>query len=107
MHLLHQVAGREQVGLARAGRRAAHVHAAHGAVARHDDGAAGGAAGVGEMADFDAGDVGDGTGARKWLSGRGRDMAADYGTAPSTILRMTVARSFSAPTLAMRGATWW
>ena len=35
-------------------------HAGHGAVLRHDHGAAGGAARVGEMADRDAGNVGDG-----------------------------------------------
>ena len=54
MHPVHQVDRREQVGLARAGRRAAHVHAGHRALAREHHAAACGAARVGEVADLDA-----------------------------------------------------
>ena len=61
MHLVHGVAGFEQVGLARAGRGPAHRHAAHRALAGDDHAAAGGATRVAEVADFDAGHVGDRT----------------------------------------------
>ena len=55
--LLDRVQRRQQLGLARAGRGAAHVDAGDGAVAREHDGAAGRAARVGEVADREAGDA--------------------------------------------------
>ena len=59
MHLLDQVAGVQQIGFARAGGGAAHIHTRHGALARQDGGAARGAARVSEMAHFNAGHAGD------------------------------------------------
>ena len=60
---VHQVAGVQQIGLTRARRGTAHVHAAYCARAvrspRDDDRAARGTARVGEVADFNAGDLGD------------------------------------------------
>ena len=61
MHLLHEIARREQIGFARAGRCATNVDPADRAVVRDDHSAAGGAARIGEMTDFDAGDIGDGS----------------------------------------------
>ena len=62
MHLLHEVAGGQQIGLARAGRGAAHIDTGHGARARDDHGAARGATTVAVVAYLDAGHVGDGAG---------------------------------------------
>ena len=59
VHLFNQIARVEQVGLARARCCAAHIDTAHGAFARHDHGATGGAARVGEVAHLDAGHAGD------------------------------------------------
>ena len=60
MHRVHRIARIEQVGLARARCSTSHVHAGDGAAARQHHAAAGGPAGVGEMADLNAGHVGDG-----------------------------------------------
>ncbi|MNV67538.1 hypothetical protein D3C71_1603420 [compost metagenome] len=59
VHLVHQVGGVEQVRLARARSGAAHIHACHRAFAGDDDGAAGGAAGFGEVAHLNARHAGD------------------------------------------------
>src|SRR5947208_1918653 len=56
---LAQPAGAEEVGLARAGRGAAHVHAAGGPALRQDDGAAGQPDRVGPVPGADARHVGD------------------------------------------------
>ena len=60
VHAIDHVGRRQQVGFARAGRRAAHIDTRHCALARDHHAAAGGTPAVGEMADLDAGDVGDG-----------------------------------------------
>ena len=60
MHLLHKVAGSQQIGLAGARRGAAHVHAADGSLLADDDGAAGCCLEVGGVAHENAGHVRDG-----------------------------------------------
>ena len=64
VHTIDQVLGPQQVGLARAGRAAAHVDTGHRALRAQHDGAAGGARRVREVADREAGDVGDCVGER-------------------------------------------
>ena len=56
---LDEVAGPQQIGLARAGSGAAHVDATNRAVGADHDGAAGRPATVRPVADADAGDIGD------------------------------------------------
>ncbi len=68
MHLFDHIAGREQVGLARARGGTAHVDAADRAGAREHHGAAGGPARVGEVADLDACHIGDGRAHRAIMS---------------------------------------
>ena len=60
VHLVYQVGGVQQVGLARARRGTTHIHTCHGPVAGNHHRAAGRSACVGEMADFYAQDVGNG-----------------------------------------------
>ena len=60
MHLLHQIAGVEQIGFTRSGRCAAHINAACSAFGAQHGCAACGAAAVGEVAHlqtFDAADM--------------------------------------------------
>ena len=54
MYVLHQVAGVEQIGLARAGRCAAHIDPGGGPLRAQHHAAAGGAIGVGEVAHVQA-----------------------------------------------------
>ena len=71
MRPVYQVGGVQQVGLSGAGRCAPHIHAGHGAGAGNDHAAAGGAAGVGELADLNAGHPGDAVSAGKLRIGHG------------------------------------
>ena len=76
VHLLDQVAGVEQIGLARAGRGATHIDTGHGPRTGQHHAAARGAAAFSEMADLDTGHTGDA--AHVAGAGRGRNHAADY-----------------------------
>jgi hypothetical protein len=59
MHPLDEVERRQQIGFAGSGRRTPDIDAAHRAGFGEHHGAAGGAAGLGEVADADAGHIGD------------------------------------------------
>ena len=79
VHPIDQVGRRQQVGLTRARRGAAHVHPRDRAFARDHDGAARGPPRIGEMADLDPGDIGDRAGgAAARGTGRGQSRA-DHG----------------------------
>ena len=63
VHLLHDVARPQQIGLVRAGRPAAHIDAGDARAIGEDDGAAGDGAPVDPVPDANAGHVGDRSGA--------------------------------------------
>ena len=68
VHLLHQIAGVQQIGLARAGGCAAHIHTAHRTFGAQHHAAAGGAACVGAMAHVNSLHLGDVAGVgEQWL----------------------------------------
>ena len=62
MHFVDEVAGVEQVGFTRSGRRAAHIDTPHGPGARQHDAAARGAPAVGKVAYLDTGHARDAAG---------------------------------------------